>query len=449
MRSKLEFILGYIVNTIVDKAVLWPFYYPIIFLMKEVRADRVVQSNGITILALNVNRFRGDLEVLAQSGFKVYKMPYKWQTRIFHAYKDRNLRGQFNAPSANSSIYIDRERVRKYLSRLLKEIFLKKDIDCIISAGLFYNQDLDWGAVSVKLGYPYIVFHRENLIVNKDLYVDFVKWAKYLNKIEFVGTSIVFHNKIIKGIYDKYSGVNSDRIHALGSLRMDKYISDTKSKKNRNNNKRIVLFHFASFNAIFTNRKENFGWHKLHDKVHTSFVELSVENPGIEFVIKHKGVGWKETEKLLNDLDAFNISNLKIYGDSSCNNAQKLILESDVVTGFCSTALLEAAIAGKAIVYPLFDEANDERYSDFLCFSDSLNMFDVATSKDEYKELIVKRMKYSVVSKKVMRLRKLQFEKNVSSLNSDALQKYSELIISEVKDSNPEKITDKTIKNML
>ena len=176
---------------------------------------------------------------------------------------------------------------------------------------------------------------------------------------------------------------------------------------------------------------------------------MSVENPGIEFVIKHKGVGWKETEKLLNDLDAFNISNLKIYGDSSCNNAQKLILESDVVTGFCSTALLEAAIAGKAIVYPLFDEANDERYSDFLCFSDSLNMFDVATSKDEYKELIVKRMKYSVVSKKVMRLRKLQFEKNVSSLNSDALQKYSELIISEVKDSNPEKITDKTIKNML
>ena len=61
---------------------------------------------------------------------------------------------------------------------------------------------------------------------------------------------------------------------------------------------------------------------------------------------------------------------IKIYGDSSCNNAQKLILESDVVTGFCSTALLEAAIAGKAIVYPLFDEASNERYSDFLCFSE-------------------------------------------------------------------------------
>lgn len=427
MRSKLEFILGYIVNTIVDKAVLWPFYYPIIFLMKEVRADRVVQSNGITILALNVNRFRGDLEVLAQSGFKVYKMPYKWQTRIFHAYKDRNLRGQFNAPSANSSIYIDRERVRKYLSRLLKEIFLKKDIDCIISAGLFYNQDLDWGAVSVKLGYPYIVFHRENLIVNKDLYVDFVKWAKYLNKIEFVGTSIVFHNKIIKGIYDKYSGVNSDRIHALGSLRMDKYISDTKSKKNRNNNKRIVLFHFASFNAIFTNRKENFGWHKLHDKVHTSFVELSVENPGIEFVIKHKGVDWRVTEELLRNMHAFKLNNLKIYGPSY--DSQKLILESDVLTGFSSTAVLEAGITGKPVVYPLFSEASNIDYKDFIYFSENLSkMFDVAVSRNIYKQLIIKRYKNSAVSELAMKYRRMEFERNVSPLKANSLELYTNLL---------------------
>ena len=50
--------------------------------------DNISKSNGITLLAINHGRFRGDLEILTKSGFKVYKMPYRWQTRIFHAYRN-------------------------------------------------------------------------------------------------------------------------------------------------------------------------------------------------------------------------------------------------------------------------------------------------------------------------------------------------------------------------
>ncbi len=431
----MKILLKYIINTIVDKVILWPFYYPIIYLMKEVKANNTSKSNGIGILALNPSRFRGDLEVLAQSGFKVYIMPYRWQTRVFHAYKDLKPGDKFKNPPIDSSISRDRARLRKYLLPLLGKIFRKKGIDCVIGAGLFYNQDLDWGAATTKIGYPYIVFHRENLVVNNDMYLEAKERANLLNEMGFVGTSIVFQNKIIKSIYDKYSGVNTDKIKALGATRMDQYVLDTKSKKNTLNNRRITLFTFPASNAIMTKDYNYLGWHQLHDKVHTSFVELARENPEIEFIIKHKGVGWEPTERLLSSLDAFNIPNLKIYGERSCDT-HKLILESDVITGFCSTALLEAAIAAKPIIYPLFAEASDEQYNDFICFADALNMFDVATSNKEYKELLIKRMKHSAISKTVMELRESQFEKHVSSLKSDVIQEYSKLIINEVKVSN-------------
>ena len=430
----MKILLKFIINIIVDRMILWPFYYPIVFLMKEVKVNNVSKTNGITLLAINHSRFRGDLEVLTQSGFKVYIMPYEWQTRIFHAYRDLESKKEFKTPPTDSSISTDRFRVRKYLPHLLRKIFYKKSIDCVIGAGLFYNQDLDWGAATTSIGYPYVIFHRENLVVNKDTYLDAVKRAKLLNEMGFFGTAIVFQNKVMKGVYDKYSGVSANKIHALGATRMDQYVRDVRSKKNTLNNSRITLFTFPTSNCILPENYNNFGWHKLHKEVHTSFVELAIQNPEIEFVIKHKGVEWEETEALLSELSAFNITNLKIYGELSYDT-HKLILESDVVTGFCSTALLESAIAGKPIIYPLFAEADNSRYSDSVCFSDALGMFDIAKSNHEYKELLIKRASHFEVSKTVMKLREMQFEKYVSSLKSDASQKYSKLITNEVKES--------------
>ena len=428
-------LLSYIVNFIIDNNILWPFYYPIIFLMKEVRVNNASQGNGVTILALNPYRFRGDLEDLAQAGFKVLKMPYKWQTRVFYAYKgynykDKDLKDHFKNPPANSKIHKDRVRLRGYLSNLLEAIFLKKEINCIIGANIFYNQDFDWAAVAVDIGCPYIVFHRENLVVNKHMHMVTKKYAELLNEIGFCGTSIVFHNNIMKNIYDKYSGVNPSKIHALGSIRMDRYIHILKNNKFKSNNG-ILLFTFPPSSAIIGKHEDNFGWYELHNEVHTAFVELAIENPKINFIIKHKGVKWSETESLLKSINALNLVNLKICGESF--NAQELILKSDVVTGFCSTTLLEASVAGKPVIYPLFGEAQDESYKDFLCFENELDMFDVATSKDEYKDLLIKKMKQPKVSQEKMKLRRLNFDKYVSLLDSSAVKKHTELIINEVK----------------
>jgi glycosyltransferase involved in cell wall biosynthesis len=428
-------ILKNIVRIIVSRDILWPFYFPIISLMKKIKVNNLPnKSNGVSLLAINPGRFRGDLEVLAKFGFDVYEIPYKWQTRVFHFYRNLESKSEFQKPAPDSSISVDRIQLRSYLSRLLVKIFNKKGINCVIGAGLFYNQDLDWGAATVNAGYPYIVFHRENLIVSKYGRLNAIKKAKLLNEMGFSGSAIVFQNKEIKNIYDKYSGVDTEMIHALGANRMDQYIKDIKSKKNTSNNRRITLFTFNS-NILLPGKVDNIEWHQLYKEVHTSFVELAKENPDIEFIIKHKGVRWDETEVLLESLNAFNLDNLKTYGEFDYD-VHKLILESDVVTGFCSTTLLEASIAGKPVIYPLFAEAGDEKNSDFICFSEALDMFDVVKSSKNYKELLMERAEFFKISEETMKLRNVQFERYVSSLKSDSTEKYSELITNEVRKSS-------------
>jgi hypothetical protein len=432
-------ILRIFVNVVVDRLILWPFLFPIIFGMKEVQREEKHKNNGISILALNSPRFRSDLEILSKAGFRIYKLPYKWQTRIFYAYQDKDINfGQtqtvhwFENPfldtPSNSSIYKDRVRIRKYLSCLLSAIIKRKKINCIIGAGLFYNQDFDWGAAAEMSGCPYVVFHRENLIESKDAYLDSVKGARFLKKIGFSGTYIVFHNRKMKEIYDQYSGVLESKIFALGALRMDKFVTDAYSKKNLANNKRILLFSFPESDVIsFNYFSRDFGWYELNKDVHTSFVELAIKYPEIEFVIKHKGVNWNKTKDLLENIGAFDLQNLKIYGNDY--DAHKLIFKSDVITGFSTTALLETGITGKPIVYPLFAEASNPKYKDFLYFKDAPKMFSIANSKEHYKELIMKKYKDKIVSETKNRYRELRFESQVSSIKADSIDKYTNLLI--------------------
>ena len=65
----------------------------------------------------------------------------------------------------------------------------------------------------------------------------------------------------MKGVYDKYSGVSANKIHALGATRMDQYVRDVRSKKNTLNNSRITLFTFPTSNCILP-----FIWHYVNLK---------------------------------------------------------------------------------------------------------------------------------------------------------------------------------------
>ena len=136
------------------------------------RAVREVNEIGhggakprFTLLALNPDRFRGDLPILAETGiFRVLKMPFEWQARFYQRFQ--HPVAETSADAGHPGPDLDREAYRAYLRRFLPEFYRRLGVDAVIGAAVHYRQDRDIGAVSEEIGVPYIVLHRENLVTN-------------------------------------------------------------------------------------------------------------------------------------------------------------------------------------------------------------------------------------------------------------------------------------------
>jgi len=105
-----------------------------------------------------------------------------------------------------------------------------------------------------------------------------------------------------------------------------------------------------------------------------------------------------------------------------------LFLESDIVCGLSTSALLEAAVIGLPIIIPYFKDIQNQKYDERLIFRDAYDLFDIAMDVNELESLTLKRLHNQIIDKKIMEGRKALFESFISSLDGDATEKYVALI---------------------
>jgi len=430
-----------------EASFVWPFVFLYGKVIEEVESGTGCNNTQKpTILALNPDRFRGDLQCLANSGeFRVLKVPFQWQTRVLALFWTKQLRQEFDLvkyynPEGDPLITKIQYELRSFLRKFLPSLYTHLKVDCVIGAAIHYKQDYDWGLVSDEIGVPYVVLHRENLVTApghiKHNHDRFGKMGT------FKGSHIIVQNDVMRDVIIRSGFTTAEKTSALGALRMDDYIkrirrsADRKSANLGQKRKMVVLFSFhhgTGMLGVFQKKNQNvawaeesdFGWKGLFNHVHTAIAQLAVEHSEVDFVIKPKwGGSWIEkidSVLLENGIDQSKLGNLTITAEV---DAHDLILASDVLCGFGSTALLEAAIAGKPVIVPYFDEVSDPKYADYVQFRNELDIFDVAHSIDDFKELIVRRLSCPDISDDCMERRYAVFEKYVSSMNGDALGKY-------------------------
>lgn len=417
---------------------------PVVMLFEKVlinHAQKKIQNKKIyTILALSPYRFRGDLEILENTGeFKILRLPFKWQARIFSIFYGKTFKcssQEFFNMRKKSGPHRNKVRYRRFLFSFLKVLYARNSIDCVIGAAIHYKHDVDWGAMSDKINVPYIVLHRENLMASKVMLDYFLAYAKRLTGFE--GRHIIVQNEIARQALIDVEYVESANVSALGCLRMDGFINKIRSLKYTNSN-RIVLFSFLPGLAMFVEHEKSYdhwpsnrndGWYNFYENVHLAVSEIAVENPDVDVVIKTKWGGeWPASIfKLLAEsgIQYDEHKNLHIVSEG---DAQELILNSQVVSGFGTTTLLEAAIANRHVVMPIFDEPAMPKFKDAIFFKDKLELFDVTKSKEEYKVMLLNKLHGSRVSKELSAERASYFEYLVSSITADATPKYASKII--------------------
>ena len=339
------------------------------------------------------------------------------------------------AHDRDASIVRIQDKLIWFLEKFLSRLYKKLEIDCVISASAYYTNDFYWGVASENIGIPYIVLHRENLVASPKTYSTHFDIAKTLGC--FRGSQIIVHNSAMKDIFVNAGYARPDTISVSGCLRMDNFINMIRDRKSAGcaRRKRVTLFSFQHGVGISDrmsawSKDGKTGFVRLFEDVHASIARLAAEHPEIDFVIKPKWEGdWPERiiaacEK--NGVDVRGLENFKIERETA--DAHNLILESDVVCGFGSTTLLEAAIALKPVVIPHCDEALKPEYTDTVLLKDYFNLFDVASSPDDMERIILKRLDSGTIDQQCISERYRLFEKYVSSTKGDALDKYTEVI---------------------
>ncbi len=401
------------------------------------------------LLALSPFRFRGDLEALADSKkFQVFKVSDKWQKKMAALFYPKGFKLGFNYYDSNPDTQIKKiqDSTRKFFLKFLKDLYAKFDIDCVIGACVWYPQDYEWGYVSRMINTPYVVLHRENLITGDGHYEQRVLQLKRYGI--FSGNHIIVHNERSKKAFVESGYVTSEKIDALGCVRMDEFIKSINAQVsigasvNMQNSKKVTFFSFQrgvglrGVTEVWPQNHEE-GYTDLFAKTHVAFAQLALDNPDIEFVIKAKwGGGWLlEIEKVLLDagIKYKELNNLIITGDG---NAQDLIFNSDVIVCFGSTTLLEAGVANKFVVIPYFDEALDSKHSRFVHFKKEFSLFKVANNIHEFKDQILEGLENPYIDSKIMDARYKAFEEHVSFMDCSATEKYSKSLKKIIKTSS-------------
>jgi len=408
--------------------------------------------NKITILALDKGRYRGDLDVLSShNGLRVLSVgqrPFGWLIKLF--YDELNILRYINAEK-NSIDANNHKEAYNFIYEFLRRLYRYVSVDCVTTVNYRYLEDYNITKASESLGVPFIMLYRECLLSSDIMYEKtFYRTKNFFEK--FTGSQIIVHNNKCKQMFVDSKYASSDNVSVAGALRMDKFlklIKDNENNKHCMGKKTFIFFYFHYDNALFGREKKSTVdkskyrtkiWNdrdKFYIDLHNAIIELAVENPDVDFIIKPKkemvnNKSWSFYENIINK-SKVNIERLSNYRIDASLDISKSLVSSSIICAFQSSAMLEAAIANKRVIVPLFyNFSNTPYYNDFFWKNDT-QLFDIATSKNDFKVLFRNILNNPTVSEDIKNKRIKLFERWFNSTNGDSLDKYYSIIKSVVR----------------
>jgi len=432
-----------------------------VFIIKEKKSKHkspIGNSDKITILALSVNKFRGDTECLSQvNNFRILTIDNNmWQTMlVYYFMKKKIFPAVFMNAEDDSDIGRCRNKINVFFDGFISALLKLIRIDCVITVSNKYLEDLPWVMHFEKEGIPHICLYREGFL-SFDRAYDGVT-ARNSRFKGYPVTHLIVQNQVLRKSFVEAGFVTEGQVSVCGALRMDDLLKQVNAGKGgpiskyEKRRKRVILFYISYKKSLFGKEKLA-EFEKIHGSkysyaeviwphrfdlfrdLHISIIRLAQKLPDVDFVIKpkrsymnKKNVSWDEYLGIVNEMGV-DFSKLKNYTIEPDANAHDLILNSDVVIALQSSTVLEAAIAGKPVIFPLFYNYKETKNFNDFSYRNHIDLFDVAESAEELEALIIKTLENPKIDNKTMGGRRELFKEWYSDLDGVALKKYSETI---------------------
>ena len=401
-----------------------------------IRSSKHAKNNKYTILVLSSKSFRKDLDcIVATNEFRVLRIPDHWQSRLIYQFYpgefQKYLVGGWNPDNSDFKYKKEQKELREFLQHFFSKLYKKIAINCVISPHPRYVVDMDWGAVSTKMGVPHILINRDSQFASSPHLFNRLEILFRDSLPKFEGRHVIVQSELDVEAYVDTGYVDVKNISSLGCPRMDELIRKSKEKGRVTEERRKKIV-FLAFIHTETGTYETSDLLPYVEELHLFFVRFAIQYPEIDVVMKPKPKsfhGWKE--KILcesikgSSIDLNRIPNLIARGDIDIHT---LLCESDVVCGIDTSVLLEAAVIGLPVIIPYFKDLQNPKYDKRVFYRDAYDLFDIAESLEDLEFLILKRLQNSVIEKDIMEGRKALFEKFISSVEGGATEKYVTLI---------------------
>lgn len=369
---------------------LYIFRYKL-YLLKIKKVASLISSNDNVILAIN-HHYDQDLDML-EAGFddelKIVRInPMPTFNRALLYFKNNDERDGFIPYSKLDKV------VLKNYNKICKSIF--KDLHQITKFKiLLMPSDSFWWirefvSVCKENNIPTIVLDKEGTITPHDFEVHS---QQIRERFPFISDHLLVWTERQKEFWIK-SGCPKEKIKIVGQPRSDFYFKPalwkSKSELEISDYKSIILFFTFDLDAYISAfppeeiKRNNLSWKKLRDDINSIILELARNYVDNIFLIKTHPQQ-SDIEYLKSFFKSANLPNIRLIEGAAISN--QLIINSDIIIGFQTTALIESMLTNKHIIYTQWGETEKKIRADLIPFHES-NALIIADSQDNFKSIL-------------------------------------------------------------
>ncbi|MBT4043881.1 MAG: hypothetical protein HOK21_15825 [Rhodospirillaceae bacterium] len=262
---------------------------------------------------------------------------------------------------------------QSFIGAVWQRLIAYRPYDAVLSANFAYYAERPLAAALEAIGTPFIPLHKENLKTPglEPFFINFYRDRRG----PYEGRGTLVYNQVEKRIQVGAGVLPPERVTIVGMPRLDPVHAWRKKGEVPTGAKRALFFSFTAKTGLprIPRKYDPDGlgdrdvdldldalhWDELAAAYHRAAVHVARQAPDVTVIVKTKSGKYEVDAARALMAQAGEIpANLKLVEGG---DPLDLILASDVICGFTTTALFEALAAGKPIVCPRFAEAVDDK----------------------------------------------------------------------------------------
>jgi hypothetical protein len=280
-----------------------------------------------------------------------------------------------------------RQRYAERLARFLEEEYARAPFDAFVSPSDTFFYVRAAREACQRLGVPFFVAQKETTISEHTMRV-------HSQRLRELAPPVAHRMTVCSERHREFwlrAGADPSRVIVTGQPRFDVYAAAAASSgpalEYGEPSQPSVLF--LSYLVDAYHPSEGAGeppWAKLHRQTEAALWELA--RKGWRVLVKpHPQQPFKQERKRIS-AELGSLVGKQVFLIYPGEDARRLIAGSDVVAGFQTTALFEALVAGKPVVYTGWDRQAEELAGELIPFHEWDDVLDVARTPDEFVPLV-------------------------------------------------------------